>query len=206
MVEGVEVSTDHLVGGERLASSDRFSDASPIDEQVIARVARGDADSVDLAVAAADGASDAWGRTPPKERAAVLHRIADGIEARTDELSVVETRDNGSLLRSHRRSVMPRVARNFRFFADKLLELEQEGDTSFNGNRERVTNRNSELAGPGRRRRRQGDCRRVPAGVDGRPRDLLPSLCVVYRDQRCGLPNVPNGLCIRSGPALRFRP
>jgi len=57
-----------------------------------------------------------------------------------EELSVVETRDNGSLLRSHRRSVMPRVARNFRFFADKLLELADEGgDTTFNGNRERVT-------------------------------------------------------------------
>jgi aminomuconate-semialdehyde/2-hydroxymuconate-6-semialdehyde dehydrogenase len=139
VVEGVEVSTDHLVGGERLASSERFSDVSPIDEQVIAQVARGDADTVDLAVAAAGGAADAWGRTPPKERAAVLHRIADGVEARIEELSVVETRDNGSLLRSHRRSVMPRVARNFRFFADKLLELEHEGDTTFNGNRERVT-------------------------------------------------------------------
>jgi 5-carboxymethyl-2-hydroxymuconic-semialdehyde dehydrogenase len=39
------------------------------------------------------------------------------------ELAAVETRDNGSLLRSMRNSVMPRVARNFRFFADHLLEL-----------------------------------------------------------------------------------
>src|SRR4029079_5669436 len=85
VVEGVEVSTDHLVGGERLASSDRFSDVSPIDEQVIAQVARGDADTVDLAVAAADGAADAWGRTPPKERAAVLHRIAHRARARDTE-------------------------------------------------------------------------------------------------------------------------
>jgi 5-carboxymethyl-2-hydroxymuconic-semialdehyde dehydrogenase len=34
---------------------------------------------------------------------------------------------------------MPRVARNFRFFADRLLELEAEGDATFNGNRERFT-------------------------------------------------------------------
>ncbi|HEX3300262.1 MAG TPA: aldehyde dehydrogenase [Actinomycetota bacterium] len=139
MVEGVEVSTDHLVGGERLGSQQRFSDVSPIDEQVIAEVARGDADTVDLAVASADHAARGWGRTPPKDRAAVLHRIADGVEARVEEISVVETRDNGSLLRSHRRSVMPRVARNFRFFADKLLEIEAEGDATFNGNRERFT-------------------------------------------------------------------
>ena len=34
---------------------------------------------------------------------------------------------------------MPRVARNFRFFADRLLELEAEGDATFNGNHERFT-------------------------------------------------------------------
>ena len=139
MVEGVEVSTDHLIGGARVASPDRFPDVSPIDELVIGQVARGDADTVDAAVAAAREAADEWGRTAPKERAAVLHRIADGVEARVEDLSVVETRDNGSLLRSHRRSVMPRVARNFRFFADRLLELEAEGDATFNGNRERFT-------------------------------------------------------------------
>ena len=39
----------------------------------------------------------------------------------------METRDNGALLRSHRRSVMPRVAQNFRFFADWLGELDGGG-------------------------------------------------------------------------------
>ena len=139
MVERVEVSTDHLVGGERLGSPDRFPDVSPIDEQVIADVARGDATTVGAAVDVAGQAAEEWGRTPPKDRAAVLHRIADGVETRIEELSAVETRDNGSLLRSHRSSVMPRVARNFRFFADKLLDLEGAGDATFNGNRERFT-------------------------------------------------------------------
>jgi aminomuconate-semialdehyde/2-hydroxymuconate-6-semialdehyde dehydrogenase len=59
----------------------------------------------------------------PKRRAEVLHRIADLVEERVEQLAAVETRDNGSLLRSHRNSVMPRVARNFRFFADQLMEL-----------------------------------------------------------------------------------
>jgi 5-carboxymethyl-2-hydroxymuconic-semialdehyde dehydrogenase len=62
------------------------------------------------------------------ERAAVLHRIADLVEERVERLAAVETRDNGSLLRSHRNSVMPRVARNFRFFADQLTELDESFD------------------------------------------------------------------------------
>jgi aminomuconate-semialdehyde/2-hydroxymuconate-6-semialdehyde dehydrogenase len=139
VVEEVEVSTDHLIGGARVGSSERFDDVSPIDEQVIAEVARADVGTVDAAVAAAAQAAVEWGRTPAKDRAAVLHRIADGIDANIEELSVVETRDNGSLIRSHRNSVMPRVARNFRSFADKVLELEGAGDTTFNGNQERVT-------------------------------------------------------------------
>src|ERR687883_288234 len=52
--------------------------------------------------------------------------------------SRVETRDNGSLLRSHRRSVMPRVGMNFRFFADYAEKLEHP-DGEIRGHRERVT-------------------------------------------------------------------
>ena len=63
--------------------------------------------------------------------------IADGVEARVPELAAVETRDNGSLLRSMRNSVMPRVARNFRFFADQLLELDT-GAKDYDGFAERV--------------------------------------------------------------------
>ena len=53
----------------------------------------------------------------------MLDRVADGVEKRLEDLAQVETRDNGSLLRSHRRGVMPRVAMNIRFFADHLLTL-----------------------------------------------------------------------------------
>jgi 5-carboxymethyl-2-hydroxymuconic-semialdehyde dehydrogenase len=72
-----------------------------------------------------------------KARAEILHRIADGVEARVPDLAAVETRDNGSLLRSMRTSVMPRVARNFRFFADQLLGLDT-GVKDYDGFAERV--------------------------------------------------------------------
>jgi aminomuconate-semialdehyde/2-hydroxymuconate-6-semialdehyde dehydrogenase len=137
-IEGVEVSTEHWIGGRRIGSGDTFDDISPIDGDPIARVARGGAREADAAVAAARQASPIWGGTSPLDRAAVLHAIADGVEGRVPELAAVETRDNGSLLRSMRDSVMPRVARNFRFFADRLLEL-GEPDADFNGFAERVS-------------------------------------------------------------------
>ena len=106
-----------------MASSASFQDLSPIDEQPIAEVARGGREEVDAAVAAAKKGFEVWGTMPPLARAEILHEIADGIEARVPRLAAVETRDNGSLLRSMERSVMPRVARNFRFFADQLIAL-----------------------------------------------------------------------------------
>jgi aminomuconate-semialdehyde/2-hydroxymuconate-6-semialdehyde dehydrogenase len=131
------VSTDHWIGGARVSSDTTFTDVSPIDEQPIAEVARGGPAEADAAVAAAREAVATWGVMPPKERAEVLHGIADGVEARVPELAAVETRDNGSLLRSMRNSVMPRVARNFRFFADQLLALET-GVKDYDGFAERV--------------------------------------------------------------------
>jgi 5-carboxymethyl-2-hydroxymuconic-semialdehyde dehydrogenase len=137
-VAGTRVDTRHWIGGERVAGSDTFEDVSPVDGQVIARVARGTAADADAAVAAARSAFPAWAATPPKERAAVLHRIADGVEARLEELAQLETRDNGSLLRSHRRGVMPRVATNFRFFADHSVALHHD-DFDTRGHRNHVS-------------------------------------------------------------------
>jgi aminomuconate-semialdehyde/2-hydroxymuconate-6-semialdehyde dehydrogenase len=123
-VAGVDVDTRHWIGGRRVSSPATFGDVSPIDEATIAQVARGGTAEVDAAVQAASEAFGGWAATSAAARAGVLHAIADGIEKRVEELAQVETADNGSLLRSHRRSVMPRVAHNFRFFADWLLGLD----------------------------------------------------------------------------------
>jgi len=137
-VAGVEVDTRHWIGGRRVASTQTFEDVSPIDGGVVAEVARGTGSEVEAAVDAARAAFSTWSGTSPQERAAVLHRIADGVEKRIEELAQVETRDNGSLLRSHRRGVMPRVAMNFRFFADHLLTLHHD-DWETRGHRNHVT-------------------------------------------------------------------
>ena len=137
-VADVEVSLDHWIGGERVPSDERFEDVSPIDERVIGEVAAGGADEARRAVDAALSAFETWGRTSPAERAAALHRVADGVEARIPELAAVETEDNGALLRSHLRGVMPRVVHNFRFFADWLLQLRHE-DFDTRGHRNHVS-------------------------------------------------------------------
>ncbi|WP_326757664.1 aldehyde dehydrogenase [Streptomyces phaeochromogenes] len=125
-VAGVAVDTRHWIGGRRVASAETFTDVSPIDGSVIGEISRGTALEAAAAVAAAKAAFPAWAATSRAERARILHAVADGVEKRIEELSIVETTDNGALLRSHRRGVMPRVAHNFRFFADWLLKLEHE--------------------------------------------------------------------------------
>ncbi|HXW43255.1 MAG TPA: aldehyde dehydrogenase family protein, partial [Streptosporangiaceae bacterium] len=137
-VAGVDVDTGHWIGGRRVCSPATFTDVSPIDEAPIAQLARGGTAEVDAAVQAASRAFAGWAATPPADRAAVLHAVADGIDKRVEELAQVETADNGSLLRSHRRSVMPRVAHNFRFFADWLLRLPAD-ELEIRGHRQQVS-------------------------------------------------------------------
>ena len=137
-VEGVSVDTRHWIDGRRQASDSSFTDVSPIDEQPIAQVSSGTEAEVDAAVRAARRAFPAWAALPKSERAQMLRRIADGIDGRADDLARVETRDNGSLLRSHRRGVMPRVAMNFRFFADQVEKLDHP-ESEIRGHRQRVT-------------------------------------------------------------------
>ncbi len=117
-VAGVAVDTRHWIGGSRLASPRTFTDTSPIDGALLGEIARGGKAEVDAAVAAARAAFPAWAALGPHERGVIIHRIADLVEASIEQLAQVETADNGSLLRSHRRGVMPRVVHNLRFFAD----------------------------------------------------------------------------------------
>jgi len=138
LIAGVEVDTRHWIGGQRVGSGATFADVSPIDESELAQIARGGGADVNEAVRAASAAFPSWAATSPAERAEFLQAIAAGIEKRVEDLAVVETADNGSLLRSHRRSVMPRVAHNFRFFAEWLGQLEG-GELEIREHRERIS-------------------------------------------------------------------
>jgi betaine-aldehyde dehydrogenase/5-carboxymethyl-2-hydroxymuconic-semialdehyde dehydrogenase len=136
-VAGVRVSTDHLVGGERVGSAERFEDRSPIDGRVLAEVARAREQEVDRAVRAAHAAFPAWAALGPAGRAPSLHRLAALIDERVDALAAVECVDMAMLLRSLRARVIARGARNYRSYAD-LAAAYEERDWRSNGTWNRV--------------------------------------------------------------------
>lgn len=138
-VAGVEVDTRHWIGGRRVSSERTFASVSPVDGSVLAEVARGGQAEADAAVAAACEAFPEWARMGPVERGAILHRVADAVEAHIEELAQLETADNGSLLRSHRRGVMPRVVMNLRYFADFAMQRLQHPEWETRGHTNHVT-------------------------------------------------------------------
>ncbi|KAI8049755.1 aldehyde dehydrogenase family 8 member A1 [Syncephalis plumigaleata] len=74
---------------------------------------------VDAAVQAANAAFPEWSRTPPAERAKLLDRVADLLEARLEEFVVAESRDQGKPESLAGLVDIPRSVRNFRYFADE---------------------------------------------------------------------------------------
>ncbi len=81
----------------------RFADLNPVDGSVVATVIEADRNTVNLAVRAARAALDGpWGRFGVPERARLLRRIADEIEARFEEFVTAEVADTGRLVRQAR--------------------------------------------------------------------------------------------------------
>ena len=117
-IAGVAIDTRHYIGGRRIASIDTFENTSPIDGSFLGNFARGGSSEVGAAVAAAQSAFPNWRDLGPKRRGVLLEKLATLIEENIELLSQIETLDNGSLLRSNRRGVMPRAATNIRFFAE----------------------------------------------------------------------------------------
>ena len=122
-IAGVEVSTDHWIGGRRVPSKDRFADHSPVDGSHLADIAAGSRAEVEAAVEAARKAFPAWAALGPRGRLPILKRFAEGILAHKDDLAAVETMDNGSLLAGNLHRLVPRSALNISFFADWALTL-----------------------------------------------------------------------------------
>ncbi len=125
-VEGVSVATEHLIGGERVGSPGTFEDRSPLDwNWKLADIARGDADTARAAVAAAAKAFPEWAELGPQGRGPYLHRLAELIEARTEDIAIVETVDMGMLHESMRLRLVARAALNFRSYADLAAAHEE---------------------------------------------------------------------------------
>ncbi len=113
----------HLIDGKRSdsASAATFTDESPVDGSTIAAVARGEAADVARAAEAAARAFPAWRAQSAASRRALLHRIADRIEANAEKIALLESWDSGQALRFMSKAAL-RGAENFRYYADRVPE------------------------------------------------------------------------------------
>jgi aldehyde dehydrogenase (NAD+) len=104
-------------------SGKTFQTVNPATGQTLAEIALADASDVDAAVAAAKAAFPAWSQTIAADRAAMLFKLADLIDAHADALAELETLDNGKPLRVSRRGDLPYVTKHLRYqagWADKI--------------------------------------------------------------------------------------
>ena len=111
------------IAGEDVAAADgaTFETISPVDLKPLATVARGAAADIDRAAKAAKAAFADWAAMPGDARRKLLHKIADAIVARAEEIAFVECMDTGQSLRFMAKAAL-RGAENFRFFADRAPE------------------------------------------------------------------------------------
>ena len=100
------------------ASGGTFETISPVDLKPLAKVARGKAEDIDRAAKAAKAAFPEWAAMDGEARKKLLHRIADAIVARAEEIALVECMDTGQAYRFMAKAAL-RGAENFRFFADR---------------------------------------------------------------------------------------
>jgi aldehyde dehydrogenase (NAD+) len=115
-----------LIGGkwQPAASRETIAMLGPSDGREIGRIARGDAEDVDRAVAAARRAFEgAWGNMPAFERGRLMMRLGHLIEQHHEELAQIEAADTGKPLTQARTDITV-AARYFEFYggaADKIL-------------------------------------------------------------------------------------
>ena len=123
-----------LIGGKRFGAADggTIDVLNPSNGKVIGRIPRCTAVDVERAVSAASAAFPAWSQANPLERARCLHALADAVEARAEELSAIDSLDNGSPLHVMRRDVHA-ATELLRYFAGLVLHVRGETIPSDHG-------------------------------------------------------------------------
>ena len=110
---------ENFINGKFVAPVDGqyFDNTSPVDGSLIAKYPRSSEKDIDNAVAAANAAKDAWGKTSATERAALLVKVAEAIETHLEEFAIVETCDNGKPIRETLNADVPLSIDHWKYFA-----------------------------------------------------------------------------------------
>jgi aldehyde dehydrogenase len=121
---------DNFIGGEFVApvKGQYFENPTPVTGQTFTEVARGTAEDIELALDAAHGAAPAWGKTSAADRANILIKMADRIEANLETIAIAEAWDNGKACRETLAADIPLAIDHLRYFAGALRA--QEGGIS----------------------------------------------------------------------------
>ena len=121
---------DHFIGGEYVAPAkgQYFENPTPITGENFTEVARGTAEDVETALDAAHAAAPKWGKTTPTERAVVLNKMADRIEANLEKIAIAESWENGKACRETLAADIPLAVDHLRYFAGAIRA--QEGTLS----------------------------------------------------------------------------
>ncbi len=125
-----ESQYENYIGGKWVppVSGDYFEDASPVDGSVTTLIPKSGAKDIDAAIAAAEKAAGAWGKTSVAERSSILNKIADRIEANLQMIAPIETWGNGKGIRESLLADLPLVIDHFRYFASVIRS--EAGDVS----------------------------------------------------------------------------
>ena len=109
----------HFIGGQAVAGAgEAFDNFSPVDNRPLGKVAGATSEEVAAACDAARDAFGTWKKLKGSERRRILHRVADLIEKRAEEIALVECMDTGQAWRFMSKAAL-RGAENYRFFADR---------------------------------------------------------------------------------------
>jgi aldehyde dehydrogenase len=120
----------NFIGGEWVPPSGGayFENPTPVTGQAFCEIPRSTDVDVDKALDAAHAAAPAWGKTSPAERANILNKIADRIEANLESIALAEAWDNGKPIRETLNADIPLAVDHFRYFAGAIRA--QEGSLS----------------------------------------------------------------------------
>ncbi|MCP4819497.1 MAG: 5-carboxymethyl-2-hydroxymuconate semialdehyde dehydrogenase, partial [Shimia sp.] len=112
---------NRIGGQDVVGGAGTFQNNSPVDTSLICEVAHGTTDDIEAAADAAQAAFADWRDMPALERKKILIRIAEGIEARAEEIALCECWDTGQAYKFMSKAAL-RGAENFRYFADQVVQ------------------------------------------------------------------------------------
>jgi 5-carboxymethyl-2-hydroxymuconic-semialdehyde dehydrogenase len=114
----------HLINGQAVSSANSFETINPATQEVLASVSAGGAAEVNAAVAAAKAAFPAWAGRPAPERAKIIRRLGELINADALQISETETNDCGQTISQTGLQLVPRAADNFTYFAEMCTRVD----------------------------------------------------------------------------------